>query len=263
MITALNATFFTVTITTDLNGGDHPNPGNYDPTTGGAIFSSLYETLLNTPMGSPLWNSLSSMAERLNQYWGRMGRAYDFDNGYGNPWYGAYGQESLSTDTMTYECDAKLGNPKHVDCSQLQYSQLDHTSDSLSLEPGLNKFLHTETCNIGISVSKSTTVTWGQIKSAVNEIIEICVNNPLRKAVGGRAYSGDQALFNIGSAGRKRDSNSLDALPPGVNITLFQQLENFSNFPPDSEEIESCTWQNALHYRDVRPCRSVHHRPHS
>ncbi|KAL8832131.1 MAG: hypothetical protein Q9191_000453 [Dirinaria sp. TL-2023a] len=260
----LNATFFTVTITTDINGGDDPNPGNYDPTTGGAIFSSLYETLLNTPMGSPLWNSLSSMAERLNRYWGLMGRAYDYENGYGNPWYGPYGQESLSPDTVTYECDAKLGNPQHVDCSQLQYSQLDPTSDSLSLEPGLTKFLHSETCNIGITVSESTTVTWKQIKSAVNEIIEICVNNPLRKAVGGRAYYGDQALFKIGSAGRKkRDSDSLNALPPGANITLFQQLEIYSTFPADREEIGSCTWQNAVRNQDVRACRSVHHRPHS
>ncbi len=165
---------------------------------------------------------------------------------------------------MTYECDAKLRNPQHVDCSQLQYSQMDPISDSLSLEPGLTKFLHSETCNIGISVIKSTTVTWKQIKSAVDEIIEISVDSPLRKAVGGRASYGHQALFDIGlGKRRKRDADSLTALPPGVNVTLFQQLEYFPTFPPDSEELKSCTWQNALDKQDVRPCRSVHHRPHS
>ena len=263
-MTALNATFFTVTITTGFDGGDDPTPGRYDPTTGGAIFTSLYETLLNTPFTSPLWNSLSSAAERLNHYWARMGRAYDYDNGYGNPWYGMQGQASLSKDTTNYECDAKLGNPQRVDCSQLQYSQLSHTSDGVALEPGTTKFLHSETCNVGISVSEATTITWKQVKSAVNELIEACVNNPLRQGVGGRASYGHPALFDIGIVGkRKRDSTSMDALPSGVNITLFQQLEIFPVFPTDSEEIESCTWQKTLHEQDVRPCRSLHHRPHS
>ena len=193
-----------------------------------------------------------------------MGRAYDYNNGYGNPWYGMQAQASLSKATTNYDCDAKLGNPQHVDCSQLQYSELDHTSDSAALEPGMTKFLHSETCNIGISVSETTTITWRQVKSAVNELIEACVNNPLRKAVGGRASYGQQALFDIGIVGkRKRDPNPLDAVPSGVNITLFQQLEIFPAFPTDGEETESCTWQKVLHEQDVRPCRNIHHRPHS
>lgn len=204
------------------------------------------------------------MVECLNYHWGRMGRVYDYDNGYSNPWYGRFGEETLPNDTMTYECDTKLGNPQHVDCSQLQYSQLDPISNSLSPEPDLTRFLHSEACNIGISVSKSTFITWKQIKSAVDEIIEICVNNTLRKAVGGRASYGHQALLNIGLGGRsKRDADSLTALPLGVNITLFQQLEYYFTFPPENEELKSCTWQNAPNKQDVRPCRSVHHCPHS
>ncbi len=86
---ALSATFFTVAVTTDqeLYGASHIFPGDYDPATAGAIFSSLYETLLNTPFGSPLWQSLSNMAEHINDNWGRMRRAFDFTNEYGNPWY--------------------------------------------------------------------------------------------------------------------------------------------------------------------------------
>lgn len=95
---------------------------------------------MNTPSGSPLWRSLSSMAERLNYLWGRMDRNSDFEWGTGNPWYGRYGEETLPRETMTYACDAKLGNPQPVDCSQLQYSQMDPISDSLSLEPGQLSF---------------------------------------------------------------------------------------------------------------------------
>lgn len=66
---------------------------------------------MNTPCASPLWTTLRRMAERLNYHWGRMGRAYNYDNGYGNPWYGRSGEETLPKDTMIYACDAKLGNP--------------------------------------------------------------------------------------------------------------------------------------------------------
>lgn len=221
---------------------------------------------MNTPFGSPLWNSLSNMAEQINRYWGRMGRAQG-GHGYGNPWYGTHGLGSsspLSKATMTYECDTKLGRPQHVDCSLLQYSQLDHENDGLPLQPGPAKFLHSQTCNIGISVSRSTSVTWRQIKAAVDTIIEACVNNPLTSATGGRAFYGHQNGFNIDIVGkrRKRDSDSLNALPLGVNITLFQQYESFPTPPTDDEEMASCTWLKALHDQDVRSCRSVHHRPH-
>ena len=222
---------------------------------------------MNTPFGSPLWNSLSSMAEQINRYWGRMGRPDDPGYDYGNSWYGTHGPGSsspLSKATTIYKCDAKLGRPQQVDCSLLQYSQLDPENDQLPLQPGLTKFLHSQTCNIGISVSKSTTVTWRQIKTAVDAIIEACVNNPLKSATGGRAFYGRQNRFNIDIFGkrRKRDSDSLNALPLGVNITLFQQFESFPTPPTDDEESESCTWLKALDGQDVRSCRSLHHRPH-
>ena len=221
---------------------------------------------MNTPFGSSSWNSLSNTAEQINRYWGRMGRERHGD-GYGNPWWGMYGLGSsspLSKATTTYKCDAKLGRPQHVDCSMLQYSQLDHEDDRLTLQPGLSKFLHSQTCNIGISVSRSTSVTWRQIKAAVDTIIEACVNNPLTSATGGRAFYGHQNGFNIDIFGkkRKRDPDSMNALPLGVNITLFQQFESFPTPPTDGEEMESCTWLKALHNQDVRSCQSVHHRPH-
>lgn len=188
---ALNATFFTVAVQAETEGADLAYPGIYDPTVGGAIFTALYETLMNTPFGSPLWNSLSNMAEQINRYWGSMSREGD-GHGFGSPWYATYNLGSSTPptkETTTYKCDAKLGRPQHVDCSQLQYSQLYHeTDDSLALQPGFTKFFHSQTCNIGISMLVSTTVTWKQIKSAVNEIIEVCVNNPLKSATGGSSF---------------------------------------------------------------------------
>ena len=44
-------------------------------------------------------------------------------------------------DDMSYQCDAKLGNPREVDCSQLEYSQLGPLSDSISIRPGAPKIL--------------------------------------------------------------------------------------------------------------------------
>ena len=235
------------------------HPPHYDPTVGGAIFGGLYQTLLNTAFQSPSWNSLNSMAEQINKNWGRMIR------GEGRSWYDRYSLGLSSTpseDTTTYKCDAKLGKPQLVDCSQLEYSQPYHLNDGLPLQPGLTKFFYSETCNIGVSVSRSTTIRWGQIKSAIDELIETCVNNPLTSSMGGRAFSGHQPIDTAGKRRRKRDEDSRNALPPGVNITLFQQFEIFGTPPTDSEEIESCTWQKALQDQNVRACQSVHHRPH-
>jgi len=65
---------------------------------------------MNTPLDSSLWDSLIRMAKPLNYHWGRMGRAYDFEIGYGNPWYGQYGQETLPKDAMTYACDVIISD---------------------------------------------------------------------------------------------------------------------------------------------------------
>ena len=42
---------------------------------------------------------------------------------------------------MAYECDASLGAPSPVDCSQLDYSQLGIPSDTVTIGPGAPKVL--------------------------------------------------------------------------------------------------------------------------
>ena len=56
----------------------------------------------------------------------------------GKPWWAL----ALSLgDAMSYECDAKLGSPRAVDCSHVEYSQLGYPSDTLILEPHAAKTL--------------------------------------------------------------------------------------------------------------------------
>ena len=56
------------------------------------------------------------------------------------PWWDV----TETSDEMTYECDAKLGNPSAIDCSQLS-SQLGAPSDSVLVAPGAIKFLSSST----------------------------------------------------------------------------------------------------------------------
>ena len=46
-------------------------------------------------------------------------------------------------DEMTYECDTKLGSPRSVDCSKLEYSQLGAGSDTIQISPQVPRILST------------------------------------------------------------------------------------------------------------------------
>ena len=105
------------------------------------------------------------------------------------------------------------------------------------------------------------TLTWERIKAAVNNLVEICVNNPRTTAVGGRAYYSDRKSSDIGSNGelKRREENVTDSgdLPPGANITLFQQVEQLPADTSADDELKGCTWQEAVRRQDVRQCE--HH----
>ena len=258
MAPASNASFFTVSVT-GFTMQDEFVPGHHDPTVAGAIYDALYTRLVNLGFRDARWNQLFQAAERIALAWSLMGRTHGDGGGY--PWYGEAGKKPPEQ-TTTYECDSALGNPRHLDCSQLQYSQLQTPAGSLSLEAGETTFLHAGTCSVGISTSVSTVLLWDQIKRALNDLVEICVNNPLVIGVGGRAFYGKptQKLYNIGGQKVNKREEPSDALPPHANITLFRQYEIYPTFPEAAEEIQSCTWQKVLHGQDVRPCQSFHHR---
>lgn len=233
--------------------------GHFDPTVGGAIYNSLYAKLLNLNFRDANWNQLFNVAMYIARAWSLMQRR-PVDDGGGYPWYGEVAGNPPQQMT-TFHCDSNLGNPRHADCSQLQYSQLETPPGSISLQAGEARFLHAGTCSIGISVSAPSLLSWDQIKAALNDLIEICVNNPLAKAVGGRAYFGAQerVLYNVGGQKQQKRNTVLNALPPHVNVTLFQQYEIYPQFPEAAEEIRSCTWQKVTAGQDVRPCQKIHH----
>lgn len=45
-------------------------------------------------------------------------------------------------DEMAYECDAKLGSPSTADCSKIEWNQLGAPSDTVTVVPGMTKYLH-------------------------------------------------------------------------------------------------------------------------
>ena len=110
-------------------------------------------------------------------------------------------------DDMMYDCDAGLGVPSAINCSQLDYSQLGASSDTVTIAPGTSKILSSseiltheytwlmcslltpvDDCSLAVSSSIPLSVTWGQIRWALEMLIYTCVMNPSISPVGGRAY---------------------------------------------------------------------------
>ena len=132
---------------------------------------------------------------------------------------------SRPMDEMTYRCDSNLGHPTYIDCNKLQYSQLNYPSDTIDIQPGKDISLKSGTCGVVVSALVAVVLQWEQIKAAVNELIEICVNNPNSASIGGKAFWGPQEIPSLlsGNGGKmKRSVTALNALPPNVNITLSQ-----------------------------------------
>ena len=156
-----------------------------------------------------------------------------------------------SDDEMVYSCNANLGAPSPADCIQLAYSGLGPLSDSVTIGPGSGtKFLSLNSCNVGITTLASTTLTWAQIQAALNALIDNCVTHPLLASRGGKAYAKAPLTSRVhrrrpGTG--KRDCapvNGLNALPPGVNITLLEQ--EFPAAKDTTVELKTCSWMQAI-----------------
>ncbi len=81
-----------------------------------------------------------------------------------------------------------------------------------------------------------------------------CVQNPISKIKGGRAYYGQQRMSSwINGKARKRDSNSTmvdatEVLPRGINATIFRH---------DAQSDKSCEWVLAEEGKNLTNCRGV------
>ena len=199
-------------------------PGVRDP----AVAGVFYKAVQGAQEGG---SSISKLLRILGANWERMTR--------GGPtaWYrGLTTKAPIETDEaqMAYLCDAKLGKPAQVDCSNLQYSELRPPSDTVTVGVDMPKTLRSGTCNVAISADqKFIVLTWAQIIAALGTLIEICVDNPLGSSQGGIAVAGtQQSLLDLRPPPsgikkmkkirrfRGRDVSGLNALPRGVNVTV-------------------------------------------
>ena len=210
--------FLTVTVAGQPNYMETKTiaPGDYDP----AIPEALSGALRGVISG---WRSGNSYASHyIEGAWILELIASDMDRDSPNTlWWDSLRKTPTATQ-MAYECDPKLGSPTVVDCSKLEYSSLlGAPSDSISVGPGSDQFFSLGTCSVAITASVSLRLTWSQIKIALDTLINLCVSNPTKPALGGRAYYDSLSSHSLGRYRTKRGTlDGLNALPPHANITI-------------------------------------------
>ncbi|MCJ1236968.1 hypothetical protein MMC14_004952 [Varicellaria rhodocarpa] len=243
------AGFLTVTVAGNPRYKDLHDigPGDYDPAVPMALADSLRRIGNGIRKGNPYAVRYFDDAKVLEMHSKEMERSSLEET-----WWRDLG--TVSTDLMTYECDAKLGSPTAIDCSQLEYSSLiGAPSDSVTIGPEMDQFLSLGTCSVAITASVHLVLTWSQIRIALDTLINQCVSNPLKPAIGGRAYFERSSSLDSLSRQMRRDTlDGLNALPLHANITLFKQNEPIrSNV---KAEFETCTWHQILIGGAVASC---------
>ena len=217
-----DATFFTVTIMPDIR---FERPGYEDPAIGEALSDAMQKAGRNAPANSDMAEHYSEGASRLFQQAQRMtprGSSH-------RAWYKIDTDPRGPDNPMTYTCNADLGSPNPVDCGMLEYTQLGPPTDTITVGPGVSKFLSSKTCNLVVTASIAVVITWAQIRAALESLINICVSHPLSSARGGRAYATfSPPVHGLGGRDSERRNTNItgyNALTPHVNLTLFEHME--------------------------------------
>ena len=246
MTPAASQGFITVTV----GGPNSPlrSPGDFDPVIPFRMAAILTSEARDLPTNSIAPGLLRANGRQWYNTGMAMGRPSQL------PWW-RYPVMTVP-DEMTYECDASLGNPTAADCTHIEWNQLGPPSDSLTVQPGNTKFLYSGTCYLAISASLTTVLTWDQVQTAVATLMNICIQLPFQAARGGRAYFGPQPQQISGKRKKKRLTavTGLNALPPHVNLTVFQQTEPWTN---PAQELNSCTWKAASNRKVVSSCQTA------
>ena len=202
------ATYFTVTV-----GGVNPivfEPGFSDPAVAEALGDAVRDKG-NTERG----DAISKQAEVLTRSMSSQAE-----------WWHIFSTEGHNSPTsigsnMQYVCDAHLGAPSTVDCSQLAYSGLGPPSDKVTIGPGAHaKFLSFKSCHATVTAVTTMVLTWAQVGAALSTLVDSCAAHPLLASRGGKAFAGTLPHQRRGSAAATPRISGLDALPPHVNITL-------------------------------------------
>ena len=220
-------------------------PGSYDPEIAVAIGATIRKFDASRDGSQPA----PSVVRKL-EYWEYRSEQMQ-RGGTDETWWAISPPLDAS---MNYECDERLGSPASVDCADVEWNQLSPSSDILNIRPGV-LFLHSKTCFLAISAAIFLTVTWKQIRVGVAALLNLCNNNPLQAPQGGRAYFQTRPISISGKYKRQaKNVSGLNALPPHLNITIFEQSESWTN---PNEELNTCTWKAVSSGKPVTSCNST------
>ena len=249
-----SASFFTVTISGPSD--KLHSPGDYNPIVPRALRDENERAYHAESKERLLDPHMIAYLDRAN-FWESQGEAMSTTGDTSTPWWRP---QPRNSNQMSYLCDDGLGNPSFFDCLQVQLNQLNHPGDSLTVGPGLVQFLHSNNCFVAVSATVDLVLTWSQIRIAIATLMGTCVNQPYHTdSRGGRAYHKSAPASSVPpnrdkSARRKRNPDELtglNALPPGTNVTIFEQSEPWTN---ESDELRSCTWLAVSNEHSVKSC---------
>ena len=250
-----SASFFTVTISGPTD--KLYSPGDYSPIIPQALRDANEKAYDAEAEQRSIDPEVMAYLDRVN-FW--QGQAEGMSS-MGNTRISWWRSQPRNSNQMMYQCDAGLGTPSLYDCIQVQSSQINYLGDSLAVGPGIVHFLHSNTCFVAVSATVDLVLTWSQVRIAIATLVGTCINTPYHTtSLGGKAYhraipSSPQS--NSHKARKKRKSvdelTGLNALPPAANVTIFEQLEPWTN---TSDEMRSCTWLAVSSEHSVRSCAS-------
>ncbi len=153
---------------------------------------------------------------------------------------------------MTCTCDPTLGSPAATDCEQLLYQGFGAGTLTATLTPGKPIDFTQGTCSLAVSAS-SNEARLGSMTKAFSSPIDVCVEDPISKPLGGRAFFGDLSqaaiiddLLILAIPCKRRKARylearsifdnttviivtGLNALPVGANLTLWKNSGNPAN----------------------------------
>ena len=162
-------------------------PGDYDPT----VALKLYEhSTQNRPIGpgdlagpsrNPWYYAFLGMFQNLQE--SGVSRS---------TWWNIVARPTKNE--MAYTCDAKLGTPLASDCNELPLSQLGPTSDFLLIHPANPVIRTMNSCSISIQSTTPVYITWSQIATALEVLVQVCVTYGSMKAGGWANFDQGQQM---------------------------------------------------------------------
>ena len=218
-------------------------PGNTDPYIPIVIAGLLDFKRKALPRGSS--SRLKDLYSTLTKYWITV--AALMERGGSEIWWETKATEATSE--MTYKCDIGLGSPSYPKCSRLVY-ELPY--GSVTLVPGDVRFFSWDDCYLALSAATIIVINWSQIRTALETLLNLCVGPPLQDPAGGRAFYGPMLQSYNRRKKKRSELTGLNALPPHVNLTVFEQREPWTSAVG---ELNSCTWKAVSNGSAVKTCK--------